>query len=102
MPYRLLALILFLTVAALPAAGITRSPSIDTVLRTAAGHYRAGSYHNAFDAAQQATDSPERTFLLGMTARRLEQWDRTVELLAKAAESYPLLADFALYGRAES
>jgi soluble lytic murein transglycosylase len=102
MPYRLLALILFLTVAALPASGITRSPSIDTVLRTAAGHYRAGSYHNAFDAAQQATESPERTFLLGMTARRLEQWDRTAELLAKAAESYPLLADFALYGRAEA
>ncbi len=101
MPYRLVALCILLLSAAIPASGIPLSPAL-TVLSPAAEQYRVGAFRGSYESALKAPESPERTFLLGMAAWRTAQWETAVALLAKAADSYPLLADFALYHGADA
>lgn len=61
---------------------------------------RQKDYAGAQADALQSTPGGVKDFLLGMTAAKQEKWDEAAQYLAKAADTLPLLADFALYNEA--
>jgi len=69
----------------------------DAQLAAAASRMKLKDYVGARDAALKSTSTGPRAFMLGMANVRLEQWEEAASQLARAAESYPLLADYALY-----
>lgn len=69
----------------------------DAQLAAAASRMKLKDYLGARDAALKSTSTGPRAFMLGMANVRLEQWEEAASQLARAAESYPLLADYALY-----
>lgn len=87
------AIVLF---SALPASALTLKPA-DEALAVAAGRMQVKDYRGARDAAQKVNDKGTRAFIAGIAAARLESWEEAAAHLATAAESYPLLADYALY-----
>lgn len=94
-----ISLLLFLSTQA-PAAGLFPLP--DGELDTAALKYRQRSYKEAREAALKAPQGGVREFLLGLSAARLEEWGEAADHLSKAADSFPLLADYALYNEARA
>jgi len=80
----------------LPASALSLKTG-DEALATAAGRMKVKDYRGAHDAALHSTEKGSRAFLLGVASLRLELWDEAASQLAVAAESYPLLADYALY-----
>lgn len=80
----------------LPARGVEMKPA-DEALAGAAHRMQAKDYRGAREAALNVTDRGSRAFLTGIAAQRLEMWEEAAAQLAIAAESYPILADYALY-----
>jgi len=95
--------IIFLTLLlSLPAAGNELPATAGNMLAAAAGQMKLKNYSSA---ARLAMDSPvtgPRDLLAGIAELKLKRYDEASKLLAKAAKSYPLLADYALYYQAES
>ncbi|MBJ6724100.1 lytic transglycosylase domain-containing protein [Geomesophilobacter sediminis] len=70
----------------------------DEALATAAAHLKAKDYQGAHAAAgKSSADNGPKALLLGYSAAKLELWDEAAQQMANAAQSYPLLADYALY-----
>ncbi|ACH39610.1 lytic transglycosylase domain protein [Citrifermentans bemidjiense Bem] len=88
------AAVLFCT--ALPASALTFKPA-DEALASAASRMQAKDYRTAKEAASKVNDKGVRSFMVGMAAARLEQWEEAAAQLPAAAEGYPILADYALY-----
>ncbi len=80
----------------LPASALTLKPA-DEALAGAAHRMQAKDYRGAREAALNVNDRGSRAFLSGIAASRLEMWEEAAAQLAVAAESYPILADYALY-----
>lgn len=80
----------------LPALGVELKP-VDEALAGAAHRMQAKDYRGTREAALNVTDRGSRAFLSGIAASRLELWEEAAAELAIAAESYPILADYALY-----
>ncbi|UTG94128.1 tetratricopeptide repeat protein [Geobacter sulfurreducens] len=78
------------------------APVPDAPLRNAALRMKDKDYRAVRDELRSVPPSPERTFLDGVAARRLEQWPEASELLGVAAKDLPLLADYALFWQAEA
>ncbi|GFO57968.1 murein transglycosylase [Geomonas silvestris] len=77
------------------AAGLT-SPG-DPALSQAAARMKVKDFAGARDAALKSSATGARAFLLGMASAKQEKWEDAAGYLSQAAESYPLLADYALY-----
>jgi len=80
----------------LPAPAVEMKPA-DEALAGAAHRMQAKDYRGAREAALNVTDRGSRAFLTGIAAQRLDMWEEAAAQLAIAAESYPILADYALY-----
>lgn len=87
---------------AVPAFSQTVDPAPDTPFRNAVVRMKEKDYRGVRDELRSAPPSPERIFMDGVAARRLELWPEATELLGAAAKELPLLADYALLWQAES
>ena len=99
MLFRLITAALILLSVALPASALNLNKLPDEALTTAAARMKVKDYAGAREAALTSTDRGGRPFLLGMSSLRLQLWDEAASQLAIAAESYPMLADYALYNQ---
>ncbi|TSK08964.1 MAG: tetratricopeptide repeat protein [Geobacter sp.] len=83
--------------ATLPASAANLSKPADEALTTAAKRMQVKDYRAARDAALTINDPAIRSFMAGIAAAKMEQWEEAAAQLPAAAEGYPLLADYALY-----
>ena len=83
--------------ATVPASAINLNKPADEALTAAAARMQVKDYRGAKEAALKMTDKGARSFLVGISASRLELWEEAASQLAIAAESHPILADYALY-----
>jgi soluble lytic murein transglycosylase len=81
----------------LPASALNLNPTSFASLSSAAGRMKVKDFAGARQAALKSDASGARAFLIGMSCARLELWEEAAGQLAAAADSYPLLADYALY-----
>jgi len=101
--YRTIAALTFLFASSLPIGALSAQPLNrlpDEALAGAAARMMVKDFRGAHDAALKSNDKGVKPFLVGMSAFRLELWEEAATSLAQAAESYPLLADYALYHQA--
>jgi soluble lytic murein transglycosylase len=98
----LLAICSLAFLVSVPASGLTLSNSVDPGLATAAARMRARDYAAARDAAAQLPPGGARDLLLGMAAARAGEAETAAAVLGRAADTFPLLADYALFTRADS
>ena len=99
---RLRCLISYVVLLALatPAVAADLYPLPDGQIATAALLFRQRNYRDAWESASKAPQAGVRAFILGISAARLENWGDAANQLATAADSFPLLADYALYNEA--
>jgi soluble lytic murein transglycosylase len=100
MLYRTLAstaVLLSLTFSAFALAGLATAG--DAQLAAAAARMKQKDFTGAREAAYKSTATGPRALLIGISSVRLELWEEAASQLASAAESYPLLADYALYNQ---
>jgi soluble lytic murein transglycosylase len=102
MLFRLVSTITMLLLLTLPASGLNLYPLPDEALQKASARFRDKDYKGAREAALLAPNSAVRDFMLGMAATRLEQWQDAADYLARAADGFPLLADYSLYHQARA
>lgn len=86
----------------LPASGIEVSPTAPDPLAPAAAQMKLKNYSSAAKLAMDSPESGQRDLLTGIAELKRKRYDDASKSLAKAAKSYPLLADYALYYQAES
>ena len=99
---RLIAAAALLLGTALPPcalASITPVKQTDEPLATAAARMQVKDFAGARQAALKSGNQAARPFLVGIACVRLELWEEAASQLAIAADSYPLLADYALYNQ---
>jgi len=77
-------------------------PLQDPALQETAQALSQKKYAAARDKALKAPEGPVRNFLLGVTAYRLGKWAETEQHFSESAEDLELLADYALYYRANA
>ncbi len=77
-------------------------PLKDPALQETAQALSQKKYATAREKALKAPDGPVRNFLLGVTAYRLEKWVESEKHFSGPAEDLELLADYALYYRANA
>lgn len=101
---RLRCLISYVVLLALatPAVAADLYPLPDGQIVTATLQFRQRNYKNAWESASKAPQGGVRAFILGISAARLENWGDAANQLATAADSFPLLADYALYNEAHA
>jgi soluble lytic murein transglycosylase len=83
----------------LPSLALSQTLTADSALASAAARMKVKDFAGAREAALKSGSSGARAFLLGMSCLRLELWEEAAGQLAIAADSYPLLADYALYNQ---
>ncbi|HBA89039.1 MAG TPA: lytic transglycosylase [Geobacter sp.] len=83
--------------ATLPASAVNLGNPADQALAAAAARMQLKDYKGARDAGGKIADKGARSFVLGIAAAKMESWDEAATQLAAAAQTYPLLADYALY-----
>lgn len=74
----------------------------DDLIAQAAAQFREKDYNDAYSLAKRSAESPQRTFLLGVTALRLGKADEALPLLAGAEQKLPLAGDYAALYQAEA
>lgn len=83
--------------ATLPASAANLNKTADAALGAAAQRMQVKDYRGARDAALGINDPALRSFMAGIAAAKMEQWQEAAAQLPAAAQGYPLLADYALY-----
>lgn len=78
------------------------SARVDDLLPRAAAQFREKSYNDSFDLARKAAESPQRSFLAGVSALRSGKFEEALPLLAEAELKLPLTADYAVFYQAEA
>ena len=80
------------------------SPSLgaNDLLAQAAARFREKDFAGAAVVARKADDSPQRTFLLGVTLLRMGKPDEALPLLTEVTTKLPLVADYATLFQAEA
>jgi soluble lytic murein transglycosylase len=96
---RLIAASAILFSLALPAFALNQNQPGDEALAAAAGRMKLKDYSGARKTALRSGDKGAGAFLLGMSCLRLELWEEAASRLGVAADSYPILADYALYNQ---
>jgi soluble lytic murein transglycosylase len=74
----------------------------DDLVAQAAARFREKDFGGAAVLARKAADSPQRSFLLGITMLRAGKADEALPLLAEAEVKLPLLADYAALYQSEA
>src|SRR6266702_3817988 len=97
-------LISYVVLLALASSAVAADlyPLPDGQIATAALQFRQRNYKDAWETASKAPQGGVRAFILGISAARLENWGDAANQLAAAADSFPLLADYALYNEAHA
>ena len=99
---RLPAALILLLLLSLPASGLLLNPPADEALVTAARRLKDRDYRGAHDAALTSREGGMRDFVAGYAGYRAGLFEEAAGLLERAASSYPLLADYALYSRGDA
>jgi peptidoglycan lytic transglycosylase len=94
---RFLAAVAILVTSTLPASALNIPKGFDEALNTAAARMMVKDYAGARQAALKSSENGPKAFLLGMSNVHLEQWEEAAANFASAADSYPILGDYALY-----
>jgi soluble lytic murein transglycosylase len=81
---------------------ISLSCHADDLLTDAVSQFREKSYGDSFSLALKSADSPQRTFLMGVSALRQGKTEESLPLLSEAEQALPLLGDYAAYYQAEA
>lgn len=81
---------------------VSLSCHADDVLTSAVAQFREKNYADSFSLALKSTDSPRRTFLLGVSALRQDKADEALPLLHEAEQKLPLVGDYAAFYQAEA
>ena len=76
--------------------------SADDYLNRAAEQYREKDFGEAYTLSAKSADLPQRAFLRGMAAFRLDKFEEAALLLAAAEQKLPLIADYAAIYQAEA
>ncbi len=76
--------------------------SADDYLNRAAEQYREKDFGEAYTLSAKSADLPQRVFLRGMSAFRLDKFEEAAILLAEAEQKLPLIADYAAIYQAEA
>ncbi len=80
----------------------TFSSPADDNLNRAAAQYREKDYGAAYASAGKSSDQTHRTFVRGMAALRMNNFEEAAVLLADAEQKLPLIADYAALFQAEA
>lgn len=96
---RLIAATAILITSTLPASALNLNKYYDEALSSAAGRMQVKDYNGARQAALKSNEKGPRALLLGISSLHLNQWEEAASNLAIAADSYPILADYALYNQ---
>src|SRR5512133_199680 len=80
----------------------TFSSYADDLLAQAAAQFREKDYADAARIAQKAGDSPQRTFILGVSSLRMGNPEAGLPLLMEAELKLPLVGDYAALYQAEA
>ena len=106
---RLLLAILLLLLLGQADAGEVASPAPEAVLHAAAKRAEAGDLSGAADALLGLDADPlpaglqrQADLLLGILLTHQGRWEEAIPRLERAAATFPLLADYALYHLAEA
>lgn len=78
------------------------SAGVQDALPRAAVQFREKAYVESFALAGKSAESPQRTFLMGVSALRAGKTEEAVPLLAEAEQKLPLAADYAVFYQAEA
>jgi len=80
------------------------SPSChaDEYFTRAVSFFRDNSYEESFSQAMRSSDSPQRTFLMGIASLRRDRAAESLPLLAEAEQKLPLAGDYAALFQAEA
>jgi soluble lytic murein transglycosylase len=81
---------------------ISLSCHADDLLTSAVSQFRHKSYADSFSLALKSADSPQRTFLMGVSALRQGRAEESLPLLVEAEKTLPLLGDYAAYYQAQA
>jgi soluble lytic murein transglycosylase len=81
---------------------VSPASGANDLLDQAAVRVREKDYSGATAVAKKASDSPQRTFLLGVAMLRLGKADEALPLLTEAVAKLPLAADYATLFQAEA
>lgn len=81
---------------------VSLSCHADDLLTSAVSQFREKSYADSFSLALKSSDSPQRTFVMGVSALRQGRAEESLPLLAEAEQALPLLGDYAAYYQAEA
>lgn len=94
-------LLITLAAATLVSSTIVSSGA-DELLSRAAGQFREKDYQAAFTLAEKSMDLPQRSFLRGTAALRMDKPAEALPLLLEAEQKLPLLADYSTLYLAEA
>lgn len=81
---------------------VSLSCHADDALTSAVSQFREKDHTDGFALALKTADSPQRTFLLGVSALRQGKTEESLSLLGEAEQKLPLLGDYAAYYQAEA
>ncbi|MBT1071158.1 transglycosylase SLT domain-containing protein [Pelotalea chapellei] len=74
----------------------------DDLFSQAVTQFREKDYKESFTIAKKSSESPQRSFLLGVNALRLGNYEEAVALLSEAETRLPLVGDYAALYQAEA
>ena len=78
------------------------SSGADDLLSSAAGEFRDKDYDAAYTLAGKSAESPQRSFMRGVSALRAGKPEEALSPLLEAEQKFPLLADYAALYQAEA
>ncbi len=75
---------------------------VESQMPRAVKQFRARNYSDCFALASKSPDSPQRSFLMGVSALRAGRDEEALPLLAEAEQKLPLVADYAALYQVEA
>ena len=99
---RVLPLLVLPLLLSVPASGLLLTPLPDDQLARAAERLKSRDYAGARQLALKTAEGGMRDFVAGYSAYRSGGYEEAAGLLDRAATSYPLLGDYALFFRADA
>ena len=81
---------------------VSYSCHADEFLTRAISLFREDSFEESLSLARKSADSPQRTFLMGVSALRQGKTEESLPLLAEAEQKLPLVGDYAAFFQVEA
>ena len=100
---------LFLIALLFPGAGLPAAPSPGEPFEQGLWLYKKGEYAQALkifqgleETSKDSSLNADLAFMQGLTFRGMQNWPEAAQAFSRAAESHPLLGDYALFSQGES